>query len=434
MKVFLTRMTGRLRRRPGRVILGLALLALIALALYVPGKLLWAEAQFRSGQRALQRRDFPLAKERLTKYLNVWPNSVPGHLLLAQAARRAGYYDEALRQLEICENLEGSSDAGDLERLLFDVQQGDLRREGDLQTILERNSPEASLICEALVLGYRQNYSLERMRRCLDSWLAREPDNTFALLQRAWLAQRQDDLSGAIADLRRAVDREPDNSAARLLLAQSLLRDGRDIREAETHFQRLEKVRPNNPDVGLGLALCCRKRGSNTRAEELLDELAARFPRAPAILLERGRLDLERGQITRAEKWLRGAAALAPHDYQVIFALTSCMNKVGSEKDKRYYQRRLKRLDDNMKRLADLTDRLQRRPQDPQLRCAIGRVFLSRGEKREALHWFQSALRFNPGHSPTHRALAEYYAQENQTSLAEDHRNQAGPPKDTKWE
>ncbi len=413
------------RRRPGRAVLAVALVVLIALCLYPPGRLLWASAQLGAARAALNQRDFGEARLRLTNYLRVHPNSHEAHLLMAQAARRAGFLDEAERQLDICRRLEGDTEAAELERTLGAVQQGDLSARAELWARVRQEPADGVLILEALARGYRKNYLLQPMLKALDGLLERQPDHLDALLERGWVRERLFDLTRAVDDYRRALALDPHHEGARLNLAEALLRDGQ-ARAAEPHFREVRRGRPGNWAAGLGLARCWRKMGRTDEARRLLDELTARHPEEAPLLLERGRLALEQGRREEAEGWLRRAVNRAPYDYQANYAFSMCLNQGGDSSEAREWRARLQRVEADTVRLNTLTDRLQKRPFDPDLRCAIGRTWMRNGKEREGVLWLHSALRADPRHRPTHRALADYYEQKQQPAQAARHRELAG--------
>jgi tetratricopeptide (TPR) repeat protein len=402
-----------------------ALLAVIGLALYVPGRLLWAESHFRAAQEALRRRDFALAREHLLTYLEVRPNSAAAHLLLAQAARRTGFFEEAERRLAICERLEGPTPATDLERTLQSVQQGDLSAAGPLWAKIEEDVPETDLILEALCQGYRKNYLLQGTLRCLDCWLKRQPDNVEALLLRGWVRERQIDIRAAIADYRQALTAAPDNAEVKLRLARALLRSGQP-RQALPLFQALAEASPADPAAGLGVALCHKQLGRIKQARRLLARLTAQHPQEFQVLYERGKFALETGHGAEAETWLRKAVALAPDDYQANYSLSLCLTRRGSPQEAQALRKRVKQLEANVVRIGDLTEKLQGRPAEPGLRCEIGELFLSIGEYQEGVYWLESALRADPAFRRAHKALADHYDRHEQPALADLHRRQAG--------
>src|SRR5262245_13289024 len=122
-------------RLPGRpfafvrrhwVLGGLLLLGVLAGLGYVGSRHVRAWRHYQVAERALERRDFRQARANLALCLQVWPASRETHLLAAQAARRAGAYDNAAYHLNVCEQLHGPSEAAQLERALLSAQRGEL--------------------------------------------------------------------------------------------------------------------------------------------------------------------------------------------------------------------------------------------------------------------------------------------------------------------
>lgn len=404
-----------------RLLIGF-LVAIIAVSLYFPGRLLWAEAQFRAAEKAFQDRAFDRTRLYLEDYLGVHPNSHAGHFLLAQTARRAGFFDEADVQLDICEYLSGLSEAVERERVLIKVQQGDLSREAGL--LQGSTDPDHDLVLEALVRGYQKNYLIGKMKRCLGAWLERKPDNVHALLQRAWVAERDNDHHQAVKYYDRVLALEPDNDEARLRRGQALLYLKQPA-EALKDLDMLHRQKPEDPRFGMALAECLAKLGRTGEAEKLLDQLVERHPRDPKVLLERGRLALEQGQPEPAENWLREAVTRAPRDYATLYSYSLCLERLQKQAEWQKNVATLKDVKTDLERMAELTDRLQKKPADPDLRCEIGKIFFHSGEYKEGVLWLESALRSDPSHQATHQALAEYYAQNNQMARAAQHRRRA---------
>ncbi len=415
--------------RPWRTLGVVFLLAVIGGSLWIPARLWWAEAHYRAAVLAFQERRFNQARQELDYFLGVHPNHYDGRFLLAQTARRAGFFDEADVHLAICEFLGGPGADVGLERALVQVQQGDLSWEGPL---LERAAgPKAEFIYEALAKGYGKNYLLGKMKKCLDDWLQLQPGNSEALLQHGWVAERDANHTGALEDYGRILAIDPDHEEARMRRGQVLLLMKQPA-EALKDLEWLHQRKPADQRIALGLAQCWLKLGRTGEAENLLDHLVARHADDAGILLERGRLALELGQTAAAEAWLRQALALSPRDHQVNYSLSLCLKKLGRDAEWRQIRATLKEIETDLARMAELTERLQKKPNAPELRCEIGRIFLRSGQAQEGLLWLESALRANPNFGPAHEALAAYYDRHQQGSLAARHRRLAGQAQNKK--
>jgi predicted Zn-dependent protease len=416
------------RRGLGRALVVFALLALIAvgvLPLYFSFRF---SSLLSAARQDLERRDVAAARAHLRLCRDLRPGDPEVQLLLARASRLDGFYADAGHRLDLCHDLGGAEDAITLERALLDVEQGrwSLPLEERLQTYIDRDHPELPAILDTLSQGYVKVYRLDSARYCLDLWLQRQPNNTRALLRRGWVRERLHQFEEAAADYRLAVGAEPDDAAARLRLAQVLLFLDQ-AAEASPLFESLRRQGQEDIPVLLGLARCRRKLGDSEAAERLLAELSAspagaRAGGDAAVLLERGRVALDRQQPEEAENWLRQAVHLAPHDFQTNYTVALCLQQRGKKEEAAEYQRRLTQIEADMKRMNELTDRLQSRPYDADLRCEVGSLFLRNGEPHEGVLWLQTALQIAPDHRAAHQALADHYEHEGKPDLAAPHR------------
>jgi Tfp pilus assembly protein PilF len=392
-------------------------------------RFLRTERWLRAAEKARQQREFDQARRDLAAVLDIAPNDSRAHFSLARIARQAGFYEEAEDQLEICQRLEGPTERIALERSLIQVQQGALSRakEVQLRSYVTGGHPEGDQILEALSRGCLAAYRLESALGYLNEWLDRRPDNVQAYLWRATVRERLVDNTGAVDDCRAAFALAPEDPEAQLRLAQALLVAGRAPEEAAERFEALYQQSPGHPVVMIGLAKAWTKLNRMDDAERLLDQLVAKHPDEAPVLLERGRLALQRGQPGRAEQWLRRAATLAPSDYQTNYALLQCLNQQGKMKDAKEIQDKLRGLEADGARFRELTERLRQEPYDIGIRCEIARLFLREGQGTEVLHWLQTALKIDPRSPEANRLMAEYYEQNGQPVLARQYRQNVNP-------
>src|SRR5262245_7191685 len=380
------------------------------------------QADWREAEAAAARRDLPAARAALERFLAAEPNSYPARLLMAQVARRAGFLQEARVQLDIAEAIEFRTAAVVREHVLIETQEGDLTNEAELWRLVKADDPAKLLILEGLARGYRKNYLLDDMQTALNRLLALQPDHVDALLDRAWVFERRFDLDNALKDCQNAVAIQPRDEEAQLRLAQLLLLMEKPV-EAHDVLTPLHAQLPDDPRVSLALLQAYRKLGKTDAAEHLGSDLAAQYPKELSILLERGRFLMEQGDAAAAETVLRAAVDQAPFDYQANFSLQLCLRQLGRNKDADAQALRVQQLEDDLKQMGTLTNKLQKARNDPDVRSAIGKIFLRSGEEREGLAWLKTVLRLHPRHVPTHQALADYYERRRQPALAEHHRS-----------
>jgi tetratricopeptide (TPR) repeat protein len=417
-----------LRRHPGRVLAAFALLVLLGLGGYYAARQVRAGQHYRAAEQALDRRDYRQAARDLDACLQVWPDDAAARFLAGRAARLAGEFDRAEEHLRACQRRQGVTRENSLEWALLQAQRDGLNDwEDDLRSRLAQDDPDALWILDVLTGQLLHSRRLLEARGYLDQWLQRRPDDPLPLVRRGWVAEHLFDDGAALADYQRALAVNPADDNVRLRVAEILERT-RYGDEALAHYEDLRRRQPDNPDVLLGLVRCRHQLGQEAEARQLLDALAAEHPDDTRVLAERGRLALAAGDAAEAERWLRRAAERAPHDRQINYGLYEALHRLGKTEEARQVNDRLKRLEEDEQRMAKIAREILRRPHDAGLRYEGGMIFLRNGLTEDGLDWLHTALQEDPGHRPTHLALAEYYEQHGRADLAARHRALAQLP------
>jgi tetratricopeptide (TPR) repeat protein len=399
--------------RPRRLLSLAAAAACLGLA---GGAAAWyyrAEPHLAAAEQALDRRDYPAARRELGAYLQAWPNHGRAHFLAARSARRLGrdYYDEAEDHLRACDRLKWDPAAVSLERVLADVQRGEMtaHTERFLRDRVEAGDPDAPAVLEVLTDYYLADYQLGQAGDCLDRYLRLRPDDLAARKGRGRVWERLLYFEDAVECYRRAVRLAPDDDDARLHLAKDLLVCG-GTDEALKHFERLRGSRADDPEVRLGLAQCRRRLGDADEARRLLDGLLADRPDDAAALTERGRVALDQNQAAEAENWLRQAVARAPHDREAHYQLYQCLQRRGKDDEAKEQLAEVTRLDAVLARLDKLSKEVMKSPADASLRLEGGLLFLNNGQEEEGVRWLMQARRLDPSLATVRQALADYFA------------------------
>jgi tetratricopeptide (TPR) repeat protein len=390
------------------------------------GRYYWAEHQTKAAERALELRDYDEAQRRLDSALQIRPDSGRLHFLAARTARRAGRYEDVRPRLTAALNLGYPEDAIRLEQALLDLQQGDRWAEGNLRRRVEEDDPDSLLILEVLIQDYVQTFQLDKAMRCFNLYLQKKPDDVQALLGRAKVSELLFYYADAVLDCRRAVEVEPENGYSRLRLAEMLVITG-PAREAVEQFEQLQGEKPKSAPVLLGLARARMQLGEVAAARRDLDLLLQEEPRNAAALSERGKADLTDGKAAEAEPWLRRALTEAPYDRQTVSNFVKCLDALGKAEEADEWRAKLKIIDVDMARLAAVTKEVIQSPNDPALRTEAGVLYLRNGQEDEGRRWLLMALKLQPRYAPAHRALADYFREHGQPSLADQHERLAGP-------
>jgi tetratricopeptide (TPR) repeat protein len=359
-------------RLPRRTIL-LVLLLAGSFGTYKLGVYLWGVHRYRAAEAAINRRDFAAARAALKECLVLWPTNGSLRLLAAQTARRDGDTAEALYQLRARTDTKGGDEARALEVKLIRVQAGEMR-EADclLQSCFdEPKAAQTPLVLEAVIEGSLRALfpafaaagmvepkaaapEIARLRRGVDLWLACRParaDQVQGLVWRGRLHGYASEYASAVADLRSALEQDPNHFAARWYLAFLVIRVAPE--EAVTHLQALWQRHLHDDQVGLPLAGLCRSLGKLEEARQLLDEILASQPQNVAALIERGQVCLDTQQVADAELYLRRAEDLAPNNPALNLALCRCMQLSGRPDDAKLYRARFEAIDAERQRQQD---------------------------------------------------------------------------------
>jgi tetratricopeptide (TPR) repeat protein len=405
------------------VLLAVAVVGLIALVVRY-----WPETYLHAARKALEHHQDAPARESLERYLQARPDSAQAHLLMAQLERRSNNYPEAARHLDACRRLGGPADAIELERGLALIQTGIYNSDLDALCLRHLNQKDGDeyLILEALSQGYIKRYRLKEAAACLNRMLALQPDSGFAFRRRAWVYTQAEQQDLAEADYRRALEIDPNDTVARLGLAQILL-ENKNYPEAAEHFEHLWQIQPD-PEVVFGLARSWRLVGRADDSRRLLYDWLEAHPNDGRALGERGQLAADQGNNEQAVQLLQRAVGLAPYLFDAHYTLYLCLTRLHRDSEAKQCKARMEQVKTERKQTEDemrrLTQRLQAVGDDPDLRCQIARLFL-RYDQEEGLRWLLLNVQEHPGHVASHQALADYYDQQGQKALAGEHRRLA---------
>jgi predicted Zn-dependent protease len=403
----------------GALVIGLGLAIVFALPH------IRAELRYHAAKKAFDERKLDRAADLVGECLQAWPDSARSHFLAAQVARRAGQYDRATEHLSRCEELGWPAEFVGLERSMMQAQQGAMSSalEDRLRSCIDKDI-ETDLVLEALADGYLRQMRPQDALSCLDKLLERQPRNAWALLARGRIYEGLNRPENADMDYRRLLEIEPDHDEGRLRLAQVLLGIGKPT-EARQRLESLWESRPGDLTIGLALAKSLDQLGKLDKEAQLLNELTAQHPTALPALIAKGRLARQRGRAAEAETCFRAAVAQAPHDYDANYSLWQTLEARGNQAEARKYEAATRRIEQVIVELKAAMEEFKKKPEDPDLRCRIGVLYLRMGQDRAGLDWLNAVLAFKPLHSDAHRALAAWYTEHNESDKAAHHRQMA---------
>jgi predicted Zn-dependent protease len=394
----------KLLRRP-RSLLTLALLLGCA-ALAAPW--LWAGYHLRQARSDLEHYHCEEARRHLSAYLQLWSHDVTAHLLAARAARRLEDYGEAEQHLlQAQREQRKTSDEVMLEWALHRATLGDLEQtEPYLVPMVQEDTEQALLACEALAQGYQRTYRISQALSLLDLWLKRRPDDVRALFLRGSLRKETNNCQQAVSDFRRVLELEPGREEAQRGLA-SCLSQNANWEEAAIYWEQLYRRYPAEPDVRVNLALCWSNQEQVQKAQQMLRAVVEEHPEHLLALRSLGRILLQQQQPAEAETWLRRALRAAPHDYRSHLFLSQALQKQGKTAEAERELDEANRLDARWQRLNQITQKeLLARPNDAALQAEMGVLLLDLGYEKAGRNWLLSALRCDPQCRSAQEALA----------------------------
>jgi predicted Zn-dependent protease len=406
-------------RKRFRAVFALAAGTALVVTAFLGGNYLWHRARFQDALVAERARDFSAARDALSPCLRYWPDDPEVHLLAARVARRSalggpfapGWSHEVVTHLKAAEKARPAWREVALEYELLVALDGDLGRvEGHLLKTADEGGPEAPLVWEALARANLDDHRFSRVVRAATSLIGLQPDHALAYFWRGLayeMTYAADTLT--VPDYEKAVELDPANEEFRVRLAIRLAERKR-FAEALPHFNDLSARRPHDPAVLLGLATCREGLGGLKEAAVLLDRLVALHPEDGKALAQRGQVALEADRPEEAERWLHRALEKAPREPTAHYNLAQCLQKQGREKEAQEHQAAFERIKADWTKIRELARRAQESPHAASLRCELGVLLLRNGDAEAGVHWLQSALALEPGNEEARKALAEYKA------------------------
>jgi tetratricopeptide (TPR) repeat protein len=331
-----------------RRIAGILALFAIVLAVTALSGWRWRQAterarQLAQAEKTLEDGDLVRAEELIGSMLKKDPRQLQPRLLQCRLCRLLGRWDEAERALNQALDLGLAEDQGRREYVLLEGRRQFARAELWLRQLQEQD-PDDSEVVQTLVEGYSQKRRWTEAERSYSRWLELQPESTAALLGRGQVRQEMRRFELAADDLRKVIERQPENFRARLLLAHCLLSDAR-IREAEPELQICRQLGPLRPEPLIGLAGCAMEREDWDQAQALLNQALAFDPKSLAALHQQGNLFLLRRQYDRAIPVFERVVQINPRDPEGHLKLAQALRQQGDEPRAKEHARRYQELE-----------------------------------------------------------------------------------------
>lgn len=292
----------------------------------------WVTHHFKSARSALAKLHFAEARWHWSRCLWVMGNE-PRYLChAAEAARRDGDREAARQYLKRCRSSKDPDPLVAREALLLEVEVDPTESAvAALRPLLTGNVEDLPIL-EALSQGYLATQRPALARSPIETILRHRPDHPRAYAWRAQCHGQLGEHKRALAEARRAVELAAHSLEARRALAEALSRTG-DAAEAVAEFQWLEERRSEDAEILLLHAACLRDLADHEGAHVLLERILSREPTHPGALVALGRLDLQRGDTSRAIVAARRATEASPGDPECHRLLVLSLANAGQQEE-----------------------------------------------------------------------------------------------------
>jgi tetratricopeptide (TPR) repeat protein len=356
------------------------------------------------------------------------PADVKAELELVRFLRSVKGPDAARQELATRINAGGQVFHYQIALAQFDFAQGHVTDSIQLLEKLADNadSREHALTAQAkLAEIHLSNKNFDAAEAVVTEILRKDNRNTDGLKLRASIRLQRGELDAAIADARQALNDQPRSTELSLLLAAAYERSG-SIELTEKQYAELTKASGFHPTAGLNYVAFLRRRGQIARAEDMLTELANRWPNNVSILSALADVRLARKnwigaeQIAEAIRRIGDNRGLAD---QIMGAVLSGRNRYDESisvlqnayatnpavQPMSALVRTLVRAQKLDRAMAFLQTVLEANPANAEAYVLLGSIQLLKNAPDQALKSFRAAIEQQPKNIEGYRALADFY-------------------------
>ena len=320
----------------------------------------------------------------------------------------------------------------------FDFSQGNFKDSEQLLKSLIADSSADNALKARITLAqmYVNRKQLDTGDTLVSEILQKDGRNTEGLKLRAIIEMDRGQLEPAINTLREALNDQPRSIELMSLLATAYERSGK-IELAEKQYSDAMRASNFNPVVGLNYVAFLQRRGGGARAEDVLADLATRWPQNKQVLSKLAEDKLTRqdwigaesiaetikraGDIATADQIL-GEALLGQNKYdegiatlQSAYAAAPTSGQPMLSLVRAYV--RAKQTD---KAIALLQDAIKSNPVNAEAYVLLGSIQQSSNAPAQAVKSYQAAISAQPKSSAGYQALAGLYLAQNNIAEAQN--------------
>lgn len=408
----------------------LALVLVLGLTVFFGWKWAYSTLLNREARGLLARSQLDSALEILLRSEELQPHRGETAYLLARAYRRIGELEKGTEYLERASQKGWNSEEIRHQRFLTLVQLGAFKQaEPYLNDVLQKNCPDdlAEEIYEAISRGYISLYRFNDALLCLSHWLSWRPGHLQARRWELDIWERMENWSQLRASSEAGIKHHPNDLRFRQVLARCHLHSN-ELELAQKEFERCLEIDPQDVEARLGLARVERRNGNIEKSRNALgtileEEISPNL--RYAILVDLAQLEMEARREEVAYEQLQKAFELDPHDPTALKLMNTVCLRLKKTEEAEKYDALAKGARERLDQLSDVTLKIVKDPENPELRLEAGKIMILQGLRKEGLDWLKSALYYSPNHAATHLAMADYYAAEGDKEAEALHRSRA---------
>lgn len=353
------------------------------------------------------------------------PQSAEVQFLLARSHRKLGGLTTARKHLNRALKLGYPKAALQREQWMALAQTGRIREtESNLNAHLSESGEDAQEICEAFVAGHLCNYNSNAARTWLDAWQADFPESAQPHYFRGLIWRHFILYDRAADELGQALQLDPSRDDIRFELAKTWELK-HEFSEAVPLYRSCLEQDAEDPQILMGLANCLVHLGEQTEAKSLYQTVTQRWPEEVRAHLGLAKLEMANDPKSVVRQ-LQPLAKEHPYDKELRYVLATALRSIGRTDEAETHFAFVREANQALADLEGLLETVREKPKSVPERYQVGRTLMMYASPSKGAAWLRSVLELDPQHGPTHRMLADYYAERGDLPLAEEHRQQAG--------
>jgi predicted Zn-dependent protease len=411
-------------RRPRRKLwLGLFALALVALTGVLFRNPLLARWQMSRAAAAIESIQLAEAEAALRAAMHYRPDDVQAVLQLCSVLRMQGRVNESADLLPVAEQLGCGSNRVRHERALNEARVGLLQRaEPYLPRLLADDSLDSRDVCEAYVVGFRQQGRFENAELLLEAWEADWPDDYRIAAHRGVMQQMQNRWQAAVRHYEQAMKRGDPRASTRIRCGECFLED-KDSQAAVSILKESVSLAPERADAWFNLGKAYLLNGDAADARDAIEKSLRLDPVSFDARLVLARIHLREDDPQAACEILETLLEAWPEDAAALYEYGQALARLNRREEADAVVKRWEYADAQNEKIEHLVAELEADPSNLPLRIRIGKLLIEHYSRRMGLQYLMVVLQMDSDNRVAHELLVRYYTSRGETDRAALHQH-----------